>query len=1021
LAFAAGALALALAGCGFNTHGAGLGGSGGNGGSLPCNVSSQCNDQNPCTKDSCGPDKTCIFEALDGVPSPDQAAGDCKTVQCVKGEPVDKPDDNDVADDGKDCTIDSCNAGKLSHVPKPVNTECLLTGNAGTCDAQGDCKVICTTAADCVPVPANPCVTPTCDAASGHCKDPAPPVPDGTPSGLPDTKGDCKTPICSMGMAIDGPDGSDVPTTATDCDDDICTGDVPSNPKHPVNAPCNTYQGSMPGFCDGLGACKQCTDDSECASLGANDDCVHQACVNFACVVQHTPAGTATSGNPPQVAGDCQQIVCDGSGGTAQLADPTDPTSDNNQCTTDACTGQGAGMTSHTTLANGTACGTMLSCKNGTCNGCVMDSQCVKASCAGTVLTRSQTCDGMGNCNSNGTQDCAPYLCSAGNNNCTSSCNNDGDCSQGGNGNYCTGAGGQCLPKLPQGTACSAGDHQCQTGHCVDGFCCNTACGGTCAACSAALTGSANGTCTAVTTGTDPDNDCTDQGAATCGTTGLCGTGACAFYPTTQTCGPQTCKDANTQNNQRKCSGNGTCNAQTTTPCAPYVCSSTACLSTCSGDGDCNGADWCNGGACVPKGSLGASCSGPSSGNQCGSGFCVDGVCCNNACTSACQACTGSKKASGNGTGTCGGAKAGADPRGLCVMTAQSTCGTDGTCNGVGMGAGACAKWPTLTACAPATCVGSSATAGKTCDGMGACNVGGTVSTCSNSLICNPTSMTCYASCGTGGAADDAKCVSGDYCDGSVGTCKPKVAVGACTAADQCTSNICGLSGTGNCCAMSCTVGGVCGATGCASGDASCQYPNASNTCATCSGSTFTPGSCSGTGSCTTGTAGPCGGHLVCQSATACLTGCGTSDANCVSPFVCDKMGAGACKLAAGASCSSDASCASGACGTGGSGNCCAAACVTTGVCGATSCNGSGACVGPNSGTSCNACVGSTLTPGNCSGTGTCTPGTGAACAFSLICQDATSCYASCGMGAAADDAKCAAGTTCNGGSGHCN
>ena len=38
------------------------------------------------------------------------------------------------------------------------------------------------------------------------------------------------------------------------------------------------------------------------------------------------------------------------------------------------------------------------------------------------------------------------------------------------------------------------------------------------------------GVCGAVTAGTDPDNECTDTGVASCGTNGVCSNGACATY-----------------------------------------------------------------------------------------------------------------------------------------------------------------------------------------------------------------------------------------------------------------------------------------------------------------------------------------------------------------------------------------------------------------------------------------------------------------------------------------------------------
>jgi hypothetical protein len=71
----------------------------------------------------------------------------------------------------------------------------------------------------------------------------------------------------------------------------------------------------------------------------------------------------------------------------------------------------------------------------------------------------------------------------------------------------CSG-GGTCTLK-PTGAACAI-NLECISGHCVDGVCCATACAGLCVACSSAKTGAADGTCTDVTPGTDPDDECLD-------------------------------------------------------------------------------------------------------------------------------------------------------------------------------------------------------------------------------------------------------------------------------------------------------------------------------------------------------------------------------------------------------------------------------------------------------------------------------------------------------------------------------
>src|SRR5690349_15317726 len=51
--------------------------------------------------------------------------------------------------------------------------------------------------------------------------------------------------------------------------------------------------------------------------------------------------------------------------------------------------------------------------------------------------------------------------------------------------------------------------------------------------------------------------------------------------------------------------------------------------------------------------------------SDCPTGFCVDGVCCNNACTGACRACSAIKKR-GGADGTCGYISNGFDPDNEC-------------------------------------------------------------------------------------------------------------------------------------------------------------------------------------------------------------------------------------------------------------------------------------------------------------------------------------------------------------------
>jgi len=276
-------------------------------------------------------------------------------------------------------------------------------------------------------------------------------------------------------------------------------------------------------------------------------------------------------------------------------------------------------------LPNGSACTIGPQCSSTFC----VDGYCCASACGGLCQACSNNRTGAGN----GT--CAPVTVNTDpDSECTTQCNGAGAC------------------EAPNGTACTAAS-QCQSGFCVDGFCCNVACTGTCQACSAAKSTGANGACSPVDMNTDPDTECagstTCNGAGACwgpvGNScnnagqcqgGFCVDGFCCSGACTTLC--QACSNAKTG------SANGTC-ADVTPGTDP--------------DNDCAGATTCAAaGTCTLP--LGASCS---TGPQCQSGFCVDGVCCNSLCGAKCEACTAAKKgAGGGGDGTCGFIAAGTDP-----------------------------------------------------------------------------------------------------------------------------------------------------------------------------------------------------------------------------------------------------------------------------------------------------------------------------------------------------------------------
>jgi len=138
---------------------------------------------------------------------------------------------------------------------------------------------------------------------------------------------------------------------------------------------------------------------------------------------------------------------------------------------------------------------------------------------------------------------------------------------------------------------------QCPSGHCVDGFCCATACTGICETCG--LPGS-QGVCTFAAEGTDARNQCIDAGASSCGTDGTCnGRGACRLYDQGTICAPSSCSGS-TLFTPRTCNGTGTCQAAGSSPCSPYACSAGACRTSCTSNADCASPNVCLGTVCAP-------------------------------------------------------------------------------------------------------------------------------------------------------------------------------------------------------------------------------------------------------------------------------------------------------------------------------------------------------------------------------------------------------------------------------------
>ena len=505
-----------------------------------------------------------------------------------------------------------------------------------------------------------------------------------------------------------------------------------------------------------------------------------------------------------------------------------------------------------------------------------------------------------------------------------------------------------------------------------------------------------------------PFNQCTDQGASTCGTDGTCdGGGACRRYASGTTCAASTCSGTSFTP-ARTCDGAGVCGTVSGTNCGAYNCGATGtCLVTCTADADCVAPNVCTGGSCGKRPN-GAACT---TAGECSSNFCEQGTCCLTACTGSCRSCgmTGT-------AGTCTLVAAGADPLGQCADSGASTCGTDGFCDG----GGACRLYASGTVCVAASCSGTTFTPARTCNGTGTCQTT-TPSSC-GTYTC--ATSVCRTSC-----TADADCAAPNVC--VMGVCTKKPTGVACAANGECMTNLCQQ---GVCCAsvctatcQSCAIAGSlgtcsnvptgqdplnqctdqgansCGNDGFCDGTGGCRRYAAGTTCAaaSCTGSTLTAArSCNGTGTCQTATTSMCNPYAC--NATTCRTTCtverrlrralhlhrrelrqegdgrrlrrrrrmrvGLLRAGRLLRFGACSGTCQSCALAG-----TVGTCTNVAAGTDPLNQCAdlgAASCSTDGMC-----NGSGACRLYGAGTQCAAatCTGSTVTPARtCNGTGTC-------------------------------------------------
>jgi hypothetical protein len=888
------AIVLPFAGCGLPLQGLSSEVDAG----TPCNADGQCVDTNPCTADSCVAGACSHVTQPDGpAPSASQTAFDCMVVQCVKGQPDVQNDDLDIQADSEDCTVDQCNGGEAFHTAKPDGTGCKMGGD-GVCKG-AKCQILCKDDSKCNDD--NPCTEDTCDLSTSLCAF-APLNGVNTP-GASQIDHDCNIQVCVDGVDKKSPDDSDLPVTATDCDQELCTNGVASNPPLDLDVTCGPASDMR---CDGAGSCVQCNSPTQC--MGVDNDCQARSCTGHVCGISFKAAGTPRAA-PFQTIGDCKDIVCDGAGNPAAQpqANDGDLPDDGNKCTMDICT---AGVISHPYEAANTVCGNNSACNaTGQC-GCANDLACAApTTCGGGGTTfvcgcTPKTCAVLGK------------TCGTVPDGCFSNLNCDNGTKEGTETDVdCGGGGAACGDTCAQGKVCTA-DADCANGHCADGVCCNTACNGTCQACSAAKKGSgADGVCGSIDLGLqdtsatmtcigvkvcDGANGCKKIDGQGCGGNNECVSGSCADGVCCNTACNGTCLACSSA---KKGGGpDGVCgNIAINQP-------DTAATATCTGASACDGAGNC-------KKSAGQTCA---TNGVCANGNCIDGVCCGVAGCPACQSC-----AAGAGL-ACGNSPAGQDNAMPNTCNGTSSCDGMGNCkavngqvcaSGVNCVSGFCADGVCCSAACTGTCLACSAAKTGAADGM-----------CTNVLV-NQTDTVATTACNAPSACDGmgaCKATNGQACPGGNNAC------------------LSGFCADGVCCNAACT--GTCLAcsaakTGAADGMCTNVLVNQTDTVATTACNA--PSACDGMGACksTNGQACPggnanclsgfctdgvCCGSVSCPACQSCALGANGTCANvpagpdttspntCMGNSTCDA--AGACKSIDGQACTLPTTCLSGNC-----------------------------------------------------------------------------------------------------------
>ena len=689
-----------------------------------------CDDDFDCTADSCEPDEGCVHEFLENGEcadgNPCTVADHCVAGECT-GSPVPCNDDNPCTDNSCDetggciftanqndcddeipCTIgDHCKDAECVGAPVECgcqnDEDCAPLENGDICDGTlycdtsslpFECTVVPDSAIEC-PEPGGPhasCLLAACDPLTGECSQ----VPDN--EGLACSDGD----MCTIGEI---------------CQEGECAGGDPLN--------CNDGNVCTDDLCDDQDGCQHAPDDKGCQDgsiCTVNDTCSEGECLpgqplacddsnactddscapNIGCVYE-TNEAQCNDANPCTTGDHCDAGKCV----PAVMLD----CDDGNPCTDDSCEADkgcvhslnqnpcddGNACTADDQCSSGWCSGQFLACDDGNvctddscdqelgCQNLANDKPCTDA----TVCTVGDHCED-GECVSTGELDCDD------DNLCTDdACNEDLGCVHKNNNAPCN-----------DGDDCTQ-DDQCQDGGCAggDAVTCNDDVDCTVDQCVSP------GGCQSVPSDVACDDDdlCTDDSCDLdngcihslnqapcddgnpCTDGDLCAAGICEGGELTECDDGNVCTEGTCQGNQgcvyapvagdcdddNPCTTNDSCQLGACTgaplPCDDGVACTTdectaeaGCVST-ADDDLCDDDNVCTTNSCDPDAGCGAT---PAEG-ACDGGQCADGEC----IPDCVPACAGKKCGDDGCDGTCGTCDDGFNcSGGSCVEVGNNEC-----------------------------------------------------------------------------------------------------------------------------------------------------------------------------------------------------------------------------------------------------------------------------------------------------------------------------------------------------------